>query len=835
MEQQWSEAEERRTVEDTCCDLAVGEYFLSKGLDSVDSRTLAAGERLHRICSKRKEEREHSLFRQWDSRVQFMSSRWEAMEKKIETMAHLCQAETERHGKETTDFKRELFSVLERREAIQDQWQKEMQEMRLSKDNEMSALQHQVDSLHRELRESREVNATLESKLKDTTTKNEAVQQRTIELQSGLDEERRRTEDILGRCKKETASLLEEKERSLDDLRRRLDAAEDSCRDEESQKLSETHRVSSLAKENKTLSQKVEDLQRQLLAQQDASAETSRRMQMESQQAQAALQEERQQRSSAEERSREKCAALEAAKEAALRRCAEVEGALKDREAKVASLEQSLAQCRQDAAHSERRCAELREDLQRACGKSDKLEETVRETQSRLQKEFLGQILQEKEAAHGAKAETLAKLEAANANLASLKRELAGSKDASEREVGDLRERAKEERRIIDSLRKELHDMGSELDQTKRTLRDFEDENARKTVLMSNLEASYTCLQDELASRENDQQSLDETQTQQLQEKIQELQQQYGEKLAASQKVYAEQEVVVVSLKTELETEKVTACSKEAALSALHAEVALLKAEVRDIREERDSLKETLAMGRYNAMDSILRTTRPVLTHAEADELRREVKESELVKTMLKCNIDYLHTSALQAHDVLSDLLTCLPNIPPLEEVEYGALEEVHCHLSALLRDTVRAHIESRKRDRVTDNVEQPALVDSNLNELSAEQTGTPTVTATNIEHITASFCSNASIVADMRASTTPIIAGPNKLPSRRPQSRPSKLETQHSSAPTQRMFAARPASLDRRPPPRRPSRSQDSDDYKTGNLVRFGGRYCTSPAPRHP
>eukprot|EP00754_Rhynchopus_humris_P017608 Rhum_TRINITY_DN14575_c5_g2::Rhum_TRINITY_DN14575_c5_g2_i1::g.99214::m.99214 len=133
-----------------------------------------------------------------------------------------------------------------------------------------------------------------------------------------------------------------------------------------------------------------------------------------------------------------------------------------------------------------------------------------------------------------------------------------------------------------------------------------------------------------------------------------------------------------------------------------------LRVDLRAVVEERDELKELIAIGRYDAMDSLLRTARPVVTPEEAKQLRREADECQRFKKLLTRALDYLHITAIQSQDVLSGFLTCLPNVPPKDGVGYVELEEVHNHLTALLRDTCRAHIESKKREEKIADTAQP-------------------------------------------------------------------------------------------------------------------------------
>ena len=127
-------------------------------------------------------------------------------------------------------------------------------------------------------------------------------------------------------------------------------------------------------------------------------------------------------------------------------------------------------------------------------------------------------------------------------------------------------------------------------------------------------------------------------------------------------------------------------------------------------------------------MDNFLRSTRPIVTETEAKTLRRASDEAGRLQALLARALDYLHITAIQAQEVLSGFLTVLPNIPPKDDADYASLESVHNHLSALLRDTCRAHIASTKREEREEDKKQkvvPKIIERDV--LKREEREVPT------------------------------------------------------------------------------------------------------------
>ena len=663
----------------------IGEYLLSRGIDTIDVKQLSAGEGIGMSFRQKNDENRES-----DERLKMMT-KFEILQADLLKATERCREETKKAADQAAEFQRETMDKLDNRDAdirnttikTTTELKQAYQSLQVNKETEIKSFQSKITTLELSLASAKSKLTSVETTLTEKSTELSKFRERSNNLKvenSLLSEEscRERVRNaelvsnltrecqILRAATEKAAEVVKEKEHSMNyeisilkndatelvNLKNELSSSEQSVRGNE--KL--------LKNKEKTIStqqQELEILKISLTESKNAHTAEVQKMQIDI------------------TSSNEKALQLQQEIDAMLIKKKQNDQNLNELETKYNGLQIAL----QQSIDSSKTL-----DSERS---SSLAVLTIENQQLKQQSEY---------DLAAAKSEAKKMMSEKDDLISQLKKTASTQQEQLEASHSD--------KDVIRQLREKLNESEKQVQQItvmKETIRNLEISTIENNVLRTKV----TDLSEELSScrlvskPESEIEILKNEEKVELQSKIEHL------------------TSYITTLETSLETCKQQNDVMSSSTVEIKHELNGLYLEISELKEERDALKETVTIGQYNALDTYTRTAKPVLSETEARNLRQSADDLRRLRGITARTASHVHTCCIQAHEVLSGFLTVLPSIPSLEDVTSERLESIHRDLSGLLRDAVRTFIESRRRETLID---PPVTSSSELADLKSKR-----------------------------------------------------------------------------------------------------------------
>eukprot|EP01064_Diplonema_japonicum_P030457 TRINITY_DN5188_c0_g1_i1.p1 TRINITY_DN5188_c0_g1~~TRINITY_DN5188_c0_g1_i1.p1 ORF type:complete len:832 (+),score=204.20 TRINITY_DN5188_c0_g1_i1:3380-5875(+) len=812
-----------------CQDATVGEFLLSRGIEQVDSKQLAAGERLHTICqahqSKSLEERDMK----WEASVKVIDEKWHTMQESLTNVSTTYQRESQFTLQQVETFKQEVLDTMARAERASteerclmgDEIRKMHTQLMEVKEAEITGLLLRIETLQQNFTSSEQQTKEVTERLNLNCVETDGLRSKLAEVEA----QKTQLTETFGQERSRNAAIVEQLKGECQILSRAVAEASESVEQKKKQHSAAMHELNSIV--TKT-NEELNDYKHSLRHAESLRDEADQLLICKTQETNI------------------------------LR--VQHESHTMDLKAQLADLNKQL----------NARNVEL-EDVVADCKRYNEQGEAMSQERSALEAalEAANTNMKAVKEEHANALETLRK---ENAELEKANRECTSTLTRVEVELaaaqGQTLTLTKENTKLAATMRDEKEVMSRQINECKPQLEQLagqleilksakEAEEARyeqmKTDKLIAEEALAKCRFE--GGEQQKEANLMGNRILELEQQVQENEKEFAdwhkENLVAQKKEEVSdaklEEITLYARELEqaIETCKQQNTGQEEINAELVTELKGLRLELREVKEERDALKELVTIGRYDAMDSLLRTTKPCITEEEAEEMHKEIEEGKTTTQILSQAVGHMHVNCLKAQEVLEGFLACLPAVPPLEDIDYFRLEDINGQYTALLRDTVRAHIEGKKREEASPPPpENPLSVTREVRvakDVQPEPTGhvgrgvaltthAPSATAITVPperdapyaHATASSLSTLAATAiDPSPSTFLTNVSTLTAPPEKPKQR-SSVQAHTKSVRTTNV--SNQSSMSRVSTTRKPA--SPKPPIPANNLVRFGGLY---------